>query len=72
MEPGMKVICQSDRWWNAHGRECSLAKGEILTIREIYRVGGAMFYKFEEIEEMDGLEDPGFYSAGFTPLRTYH
>ena len=67
--PGEKVICQFDEWWNAHGDEYVIAKGERLTVAGTYRVGGALFYHFAEIEDANGYENPGFLSTGFMPLR---
>ena len=72
MEPGKKVICQHDEWWNAHGDEYVIAKGERLTVSESYRVGGATFLRFEEIEQTDVAKNPGFLSTGFVPLRRLH
>ncbi len=72
VEPGTKVICQYDEWHNAHGDDYVIAIGERLTVRESYRLGGAMFLRFVEIEATDTADNPGFLSTGFVPLRSYN
>lgn len=64
-EPGSKWICQYDEWWNAHGSKSeALHRGMRLTLKETYRLGGALFLRFEETPE-----DHGYLSTGFVPLR---
>lgn len=72
MEPGTVVICQSNKWYSAHGREYTVNLGERLTISKVYRVGGAMFLKFKEIEVLNDIENPGFLSTGFSSIKNYN
>lgn len=64
-EPGTKWICQHDDWWNAHGDKSeALHRGMRLTLTETYRLGGALFLRFEE------TQNNGYLSTGFVPLRS--
>lgn len=63
-DPGAKVICSEDDWFNCFGEPYKLEMGRRLTVRESYRVGTLRFLRFNEIEG-----DSAFLSNGFKPLR---
>jgi hypothetical protein len=67
IEPGAKVICSEDEWWNGFGEPYVLEIGRRLTVREHHYVAGALFLRFKEIEG-----DSSFLSIGFKPLRNLH
>ena len=64
-DPGSKVICQYNDWWNAFGdKNEKIEIGMRLTIKGSRNIGGTSFLEFEEME-------PGNYFmwTGFKPMK---